>query len=207
MRCGPPISWAMPSENSIWAVAFLVVGIGPAGLPEFNGPVRVALAIAISGIARLSGVSHDRRRPDVPGPMQGWPCRWQQAFCGLSKGLRDVSTRWVVTHDCSRKGEIAWIVALISVRRSGLASRCAFSTRSRIISRAIVPKRRSQASRRIVPQWLASSPQGSASARCEAGLLQRPALVRLRGGKLTAQPTPFSGLESLEISKSACSNF
>src|SRR5258708_27132933 len=39
-------------ENSIWAVAFLVVGIGLCRLlPEFNGPVRLALAIAISGIA------------------------------------------------------------------------------------------------------------------------------------------------------------
>src|ERR1700751_3164625 len=39
-------------ENSLWAVSFLVVGIGLCRLlPEFNGPVRVALAIAISGIA------------------------------------------------------------------------------------------------------------------------------------------------------------
>src|ERR1700686_2165585 len=38
-------------ENSIWAVAFLVVGIGLCRLlPEYNGPVRVALAIAITGI-------------------------------------------------------------------------------------------------------------------------------------------------------------
>src|SRR5436190_5480950 len=39
-------------ENSIWAVAFVVVGIGLCRLlPEFDGPVRVVLAIAISGIA------------------------------------------------------------------------------------------------------------------------------------------------------------
>src|ERR1700675_1701574 len=39
-------------ENSLWAVAFFVVGIGLCRLlPEFNGPVRVVLAITITGIA------------------------------------------------------------------------------------------------------------------------------------------------------------
>src|SRR6202047_5332008 len=39
-------------ENSIWAVAFFAVGIGLCRLwPEFDGPVRVVLAIAITGIA------------------------------------------------------------------------------------------------------------------------------------------------------------
>src|ERR1700732_226702 len=39
-------------ENSIWAVAFVVVGIGLWRLlPEFDGPVRLVLAIAIIGIA------------------------------------------------------------------------------------------------------------------------------------------------------------
>src|SRR6478672_6479224 len=43
-------------ENSIWAVAFLAVGIGLCRLlPEFDGPVRVVLAIAISGIALYLG--------------------------------------------------------------------------------------------------------------------------------------------------------
>src|SRR3979411_3280597 len=39
-------------ENSIWAVAFFVAGIGLCRLlPEFDGPVRVVLAIATVGIA------------------------------------------------------------------------------------------------------------------------------------------------------------
>src|SRR5258707_12956079 len=39
-------------ENSLWAVAFFVVGIGLCRLlPEFDGPARVVLVIAISGIA------------------------------------------------------------------------------------------------------------------------------------------------------------
>src|SRR5580693_8018876 len=39
-------------ENSIWAVSFFIVGIGLCRLlPEFEGPVRLVLAIAIIGIA------------------------------------------------------------------------------------------------------------------------------------------------------------
>src|ERR1700754_3304071 len=39
-------------ENSIWAVAFFIVGIGLCRLiPEFHGPVVVVLVIAIIGIA------------------------------------------------------------------------------------------------------------------------------------------------------------
>ena len=67
-------------ENSIWAVAFFLVGIGLCRLlPEFDGPVRVVLAVAIVGDCSLSGVSHDHRRPDVSEPMAGRCCRWQQA--------------------------------------------------------------------------------------------------------------------------------
>ena len=39
-------------ENSIWAFAFFVVGIGICRLlPEFYGPVRAVLAFAMIGIA------------------------------------------------------------------------------------------------------------------------------------------------------------
>src|SRR5258707_1791810 len=39
-------------ENSLWAVAFFVVGIGLCRLlPEFHGPVRGVIAITITGIS------------------------------------------------------------------------------------------------------------------------------------------------------------
>src|SRR5258705_8123415 len=39
-------------ENSLWAVAFFIIGVGLCRLlPEFHGAVRVMLAIAIAGIA------------------------------------------------------------------------------------------------------------------------------------------------------------
>src|SRR5215469_17969648 len=39
-------------ENSLWAVAFFAVGVGLCRvLPDFDGPVRVVLAVAMVGIA------------------------------------------------------------------------------------------------------------------------------------------------------------
>src|SRR2546421_4383230 len=97
-------------ENSIWAVAFLAVGIGLCRLlPEFNGPVRVVLAIAISGIAAYLAFL---MTIDVPM----YVSRWQADLADGSKplgaleGFHDVRTRWVVTHDFAQwKDEIAWM--------------------------------------------------------------------------------------------------
>jgi hypothetical protein len=97
-------------ESSIWAVAFLVVGIGLCRLlPEFNGPVRVALAIAISGIASYLAFL---MIIDVPMYLRRWRAGRADGskLLGPLEGLRDVSTRWVVTHDLAEwKGEIAWM--------------------------------------------------------------------------------------------------
>jgi len=97
-------------ENSIWAVAFFVVGIGLCRLlPEFDGPVRVTLVVAIMGIA---GYLAFLMTVDVPMYLR----RWRAGIAVGSKllspleGLRDVSTRWVVTHDLAEwKDEIAWM--------------------------------------------------------------------------------------------------
>jgi hypothetical protein len=97
-------------ENSIWAVTFLVVGIALCRLlPEFNGPVRFALAIAITGIA---GYLAFLVTIDVPMYLS----RWQAGFAdgskplGFLEGLHDARTRWVVTHDFAEwKDEIAWM--------------------------------------------------------------------------------------------------
>ena len=97
-------------ENSIWAVAFFIIGIALARLlPEFNGPVRLSLIIAIIGI-----VGYLAFLVTVDVPM--YLARWRDGHATGSKlmslleGLRDVSTRWVVTHDITHwKGEIAWM--------------------------------------------------------------------------------------------------
>jgi len=97
-------------ENSIWAVAFFLVGVGLCRLlPEFNGPVRLVLITAIAGIvfylAFLMTI-------DVPMYLSRWKAGLADGseLLGLFEGLRDVSTRWIVTHDVAHwEGEIAWM--------------------------------------------------------------------------------------------------
>jgi hypothetical protein len=97
-------------ENSIWAIAFLVVGIGLCRLlPEFNGPVRLFLTVAIMGI-----IAYLAFLVTIDVPM--YLSRWQADLAngskvlGLVEGVRDASTRWVVTHDIAHwKDEMAWM--------------------------------------------------------------------------------------------------
>jgi hypothetical protein len=97
-------------ENSIWAVAFFVVGIGLCRLlPEFDGLVRVVLASAIVGIA---GYLAFLMTVDVPMYLSRWRAKVADGGKHLRplEGLRDVSTRWIVTHDLAEwKDEIAWM--------------------------------------------------------------------------------------------------
>jgi len=97
-------------ENSLWAVTFLAVAVGLCRLlPEFNGPVRLALMVAILGIAAYLAFL---MLVDVPMYVSRWRADLSEGskVLGLLEGLRDVSTRWVVTHDLTHwKGEIAWM--------------------------------------------------------------------------------------------------
>jgi len=98
------------------AVAFFLVGIGLCRLlPEFDGPARMVLAVTIAGIA---GYLAFLMTIDVPMYLN----RWRAKVADGSKllrpldGLRDVSTRWVVTHDLAEwKDEIAWMSLYFSV--------------------------------------------------------------------------------------------
>jgi hypothetical protein len=113
-------------ENSIWAVAFLVVGIGLCRLlPEFNGPVRLALVIAIIGIV---GYLAFLVTVDVPMYLSRWRAGHPNGkLFGLLEGLRDVTTRWVVTHDITHwKGEIAWMSLYFSAAVWASLALCAF---------------------------------------------------------------------------------
>jgi hypothetical protein len=114
-------------ENSIWAVAFFVVGIGLCRLlPEFDGEVRVILAVSIIGIACYLAFL---MTIDVPMYLS----RWRADVAAGSKplrpleGLRDVSTRWVVTHDLAEwKGEIAWMSLYFSAAVWASLALCVF---------------------------------------------------------------------------------
>jgi hypothetical protein len=102
-------------ENSLWAVAFFIIGIGLCRLlPEFDGPVRAALAVAIAGIAAYLAFL---MTVDVPMYLN----RWRAGLADGSRllrpleGLRDVSTRWIVTHDVTEwKGEMTWMALYFS---------------------------------------------------------------------------------------------
>ncbi|KAH2775433.1 hypothetical protein KXW38_002278, partial [Aspergillus fumigatus] len=97
-------------ENSLWAVAFFLVGIGLCRLlPEFHGTALIVLVLSIAGIVAylvfLVAV-------DVPMYLSRWRAGLTDGskLLGLLEGLRDVSTRWVRTHDIAHwKGEIAWM--------------------------------------------------------------------------------------------------
>jgi hypothetical protein len=114
-------------ENSIWAVAFFAVGIGLCRLlPEFDGAARIVLAIAIAGIAAYLAFL---MTIDVPMYLN----RWRAGVADGSKrmrhleGLRDVSTRWIVTHDLAEwKDEIAWMSLYFSAAVWASLALCVF---------------------------------------------------------------------------------
>ena len=114
-------------ENSIWAVAFFIIGVGLCRmLPEFDGPVRVVLAVAIVGIV---GYLAFLITVDVPMYLRRWRAdvaRGRRRL-GPVEGLRDVSTRWVVTHDLAHwKEEIPWMSLYFSAAVWGSLALCAF---------------------------------------------------------------------------------
>jgi hypothetical protein len=114
-------------ENSLWAVAFFIAGVGLCRLlPEFDGAIRVALAVSVVGIvvylAFLMTV-------DVPMYLKRWRTDVAVGNRRLRplEGLRDVSTRWVVTHDLSEwKEEIAWMSLYFSAAVWASLALCVF---------------------------------------------------------------------------------
>jgi hypothetical protein len=114
-------------ENSIWAVAFFIAGIGICRLlPEFEGSVRVILAGTVVGIAVYLAFL---MTVDVPMYLK----RWRAHVAGGNRilrpleGLRDVSTRWVVTHDLSEwKEEITWMSLYFSAAVWASLGLCVF---------------------------------------------------------------------------------
>lgn len=114
-------------ENSIWAVAFSAIGIGLCRLlPEFDGSVRIVLIIAIVGIA---GYLAFLLTVDVPMYVARWRAKISDGakFMRLFEGLRDASTRWVVTHDISEwKEEMTWMALYFSAAVWASLALCAF---------------------------------------------------------------------------------
>src|SRR3954454_11587358 len=114
-------------ENWLWAVAFFIIGVGLCRLlPEFHGVVRVLLATAIAGIA---GFLAFLMTIDVPMYLNRWRTGEADGDKRLTprEGLRDVSTRWVVTHDLAEwKDEIAWMSLYFSLAVWSSLALCVF---------------------------------------------------------------------------------
>ena len=114
-------------ENSLWAVAFLIIGIALCRLlPEFDGPARAVLAIAIVGIAAYLAFLI---MVDVPMYLGRWRAGLADGNPLLRplEGLRDVSTRWIVTHDLAAwKDEIAWMSLYFSAAVWASLALCVF---------------------------------------------------------------------------------
>lgn len=113
-------------ENSIWAVAFFIVGIGLCRLlPEFEGVVPVVLAISIIGIAAYLAFL---MTVDVPMYLNRWRAEGDgSALLTHREGLRDVSTRWIVTHDLAEwKDEIPWMSLYFSLAVWSSLALCIF---------------------------------------------------------------------------------
>jgi hypothetical protein len=114
-------------ENSIWAVAFFAIGIGLCRLlPDVDGAHRVVVAIAIVGIV---GYLAFLMTVDVPMYLGRWRAKVAEGGKLLRplEGLRDVSTRWVVTHDLAEwKDEIAWMSLYFSAAVWASLALCVF---------------------------------------------------------------------------------
>lgn len=103
-------------ENSLWTIAFVLVGAALIRLAtSFHGVVRWILLASAAGAAAyvLFMVT-----VDVPMYLQ----RWQAAsasghpLLGLFAGLHDLASRWIVTHDIARwRDQIAWMTLYFSV--------------------------------------------------------------------------------------------
>jgi hypothetical protein len=114
-------------ENSLWAVSFFIVGIGLCRmLPEFDGAARVVLIVSIVGIVAYLAFL---MTVDVPMYLSRWRTEVGDGSALLSplEGLRDVSTRWVVTHDLAEwKDEIAWMSLYFSLAVWSSLALCVF---------------------------------------------------------------------------------
>src|SRR3954464_15543672 len=115
------------SENSIWAVVFFIIGVGLCRLlPEFDGAVRAILIVTIVGIAFYLAFL---MTVDVPMYMNRWRADVADGNTLLKplEGLRDVSTRWIVTHDIAEwKEEIAWMSLYFSLAVWSSLALCVF---------------------------------------------------------------------------------
>ncbi|MPZ41141.1 MAG: hypothetical protein GEU95_24460 [Rhizobiales bacterium] len=114
-------------ENSLWAVTFVLIAIALFRLLyDFHGPVRVAVATMVAGIAFYVAFLIV---VDVPMYLGRWHAdvAGGKELLGLFSGLYDVATRWTVTHDVARwRDEIPWMSLYFSAAVWSSLALCSF---------------------------------------------------------------------------------
>ena len=104
-------------------------------IAAFRGLIRVAIAVALAGIA-----AYVVFLATIDVPM--YFARWQQDLAagkpllGLLGGLHDVGTRWTVTHDVVHwRDEMAWMALYFSVAVWSSLALCGFDLVKRYLPR------------------------------------------------------------------------
>jgi hypothetical protein len=114
-------------ENSLWAVAFLLIAAALLRLlVEFGGVVRGAMATAFVGVC---GYLVFLVSIDVPMYLSRWQSDLASGkpILGLFAGLYDVSTRWAVTRDIAHwHEEMAWMALYFSAAVWSSLALCGF---------------------------------------------------------------------------------
>jgi hypothetical protein len=115
-------------ENSIWAMAFLLIGVALARLMvEFRSLARIALGISFAGVAIYVGFLFT---VDVPMYFGRWEADMAAAkpLLDLFAGVHDASTRWIVTRDIAHwTDEIAWMSLYFSAAVWSSLFLCSFA--------------------------------------------------------------------------------
>ena len=97
-------------ENSLWTIAFVLVGVALIRLAaSFHGLVRWMIVATAAGAAAYVLFM---LTVDVPMYLQRWQAARanSQSMLGFFAGLHDLASRWIVTHDIALwRGEIAWM--------------------------------------------------------------------------------------------------
>jgi hypothetical protein len=103
-------------ENSIWTLAFALIGVALLRLVvSFRGPARFAIAAALAGVACYVLFM---ATVDVPMYLARWHADLESGkpLLGFFAGLHDLATRWVVTHRFAPwHNEIPWMSLYFSV--------------------------------------------------------------------------------------------
>jgi hypothetical protein len=115
-------------ENSIWAVAFLLIGVALIRLmAEFRSLARIALGVSVAGIDVYVGFLVT---VDVPMYFSRWVADMAagKPLLGLFAGIHDAGTRWIVTHDIIHwEDEIAWMSLYFSAAVWSSLMLCSFA--------------------------------------------------------------------------------